>query len=79
MDTYNNWCDYSEKTTSVDVKSVDEQRKEYNLCIYKHIQMIFGHLVQSQMQYHVPRGFWRQFRLFGERVNLREQHDAVEF
>jgi ubiquitin carboxyl-terminal hydrolase 9/24 len=61
------------------VKSVDEQRKEYNLCIYKHIQMIFGHLVQSQMQYHVPRGFWRQFRLFGERVNLREQHDAVEF
>jgi ubiquitin carboxyl-terminal hydrolase 9/24 len=31
------------------------------------------------MQYHVPRGFWRQFRLFGERVNLREQHDAVEF
>ena len=60
-------------------KSEDEQRKEYNLCIYKHIQMIFGHLVESQMQYHVPRGFWRQFRLFGERVNLREQHDAVEF
>lgn len=42
--------------------------------------MIFGHLAESKMQYYVPKGFWRQFRFGGgEKVNLREQHDAVEF
>jgi ubiquitin carboxyl-terminal hydrolase 9/24 len=60
-------------------KTDEELRREYNISILKNIQMIFGHLVESQMQYHVPKGFWRQFRLFGERVNLREQHDAIEF
>ncbi len=58
----------------------EEQRREYNTSIFKHLQMIFGHLAESKMQYYVPKGFWRQFRFGGsERVNLREQHDAVEF
>ena len=50
------------------------------MSIFKNLQMIFGHLAESKMQYYVPKGFWRQFRFgSGERVNLREQHDAVEF
>ncbi len=58
----------------------EEQRREYNTAIFRHLQMIFGHLAESKMQYYVPKGFWRQFRFGGsERVNLREQHDAVEF
>jgi ubiquitin carboxyl-terminal hydrolase 9/24 len=61
-------------------QSEEEQRKEYNMSIFRHLQMIFGHLAESKMQYYVPKGFWRQFRFgSGERVNLREQHDAVEF
>lgn len=43
----------------------EEQRKEYNITIFKHLQMIFGHLAESKMQYYVPKGFWRQFRFGG--------------
>ncbi|CAH7488181.1 probable ubiquitin carboxyl-terminal hydrolase FAF-X [Phodopus roborovskii] len=56
-----------------------EDRKEYNIGVLKHLQIIFGHLAASQLQYYVPRGFWQQFRLWGEPINLREQHDALEF
>ncbi|XP_075815088.1 ubiquitin carboxyl-terminal hydrolase 9Y-like [Microtus pennsylvanicus] len=56
-----------------------EDRKEYNIGVLKHLQIIFGHLASSQLQYYVPRGFWQQFRLWGEPINLREQHDALEF
>jgi ubiquitin carboxyl-terminal hydrolase 9/24 len=44
--------------------------------------MIYGHLAESKMQFYVPKSFWRHFRFGsggGERVNLREQHDAIEF
>ncbi|XP_074179594.1 ubiquitin carboxyl-terminal hydrolase 9X-like isoform X3 [Rhinolophus sinicus] len=59
--------------------SKTEDRKEYNIGVLRHLQIIFGHLAASQLQYYVPRGFWTQFRLWGEPVNLREQHDALEF
>ncbi|XP_071463035.1 ubiquitin carboxyl-terminal hydrolase 9X-like isoform X2 [Marmota flaviventris] len=61
------------------VLSKTEDRKEYNIGVLRHLQVIFGHLAASQLQYYVPRGFWKQFRLWGEPVNLREQHDALEF
>lgn len=56
-----------------------EDRKEYNIGVLRHLQVIFGHLAASRLQYYVPKGFWKQFRLWGEPVNLREQHDALEF
>ncbi|XP_065107920.1 ubiquitin carboxyl-terminal hydrolase 9X isoform X6 [Paramisgurnus dabryanus] len=56
-----------------------EDRKEYNIGVLRQLQVIFGHLAASRLQYFVPRGFWKQFRLWGEPVNLREQHDALEF
>ncbi|XP_066267004.1 ubiquitin carboxyl-terminal hydrolase 9X-like isoform X4 [Branchiostoma lanceolatum] len=56
-----------------------EGRKEYDMGVLRQIQAIFGHLAASKLQYYVPRGFWKQFRLWGEPVNLREQHDALEF
>ncbi|ELV09214.1 putative ubiquitin carboxyl-terminal hydrolase FAF-Y [Tupaia chinensis] len=59
--------------------SKTDDRKEYNIGVLKHLQVIFGHLAASRLQYYVPRGFWKQFRLWGEPVNLREQHDALEF
>lgn len=57
----------------------DDERKEYNLGVLKRIQLIFGHLAASKLQYYVPKGFWKHFKLWGEPVNLREQHDALEF
>uniref|UniRef100_A0A8C1JAL7 Probable ubiquitin carboxyl-terminal hydrolase FAF-X n=1 Tax=Cyprinus carpio TaxID=7962 RepID=A0A8C1JAL7_CYPCA len=59
--------------------SKSEDRKEYNIGVLRQLQVIFGHLAASRLQYYVPRGFWKQFRLWGEPVNLREQHDALEF
>lgn len=40
----------------------DEERKEYNLAVLKHVQAIFGHLACSKLQYYVPRGFWKHFK-----------------
>ncbi|XP_046391897.1 probable ubiquitin carboxyl-terminal hydrolase FAF-X isoform X3 [Ischnura elegans] len=58
---------------------LEESRKEYNIGILKQVQAIFGHLAYSKLQYYVPRGLWKHFKLQGEPVNLREQQDAVEF
>ena len=57
-----------------------KHRKEYNVLILKHVQAIFAHLAHTRLQFYVPRGLWRHFRMMpGEPVNLREQQDAVEF
>jgi ubiquitin carboxyl-terminal hydrolase 9/24 len=70
----------NENEKEVSTLSEEDQRREYNISVFRHMQMIFGHLAESKMQYYIPKGFWRQFRFgSGERVNLREQHDAVEF
>ncbi|XP_013401949.1 probable ubiquitin carboxyl-terminal hydrolase FAF-X isoform X1 [Lingula anatina] len=57
----------------------EDDRKSYHLGVCRQVQMIFGHLACSKLQYYVPRGFWKHFKLWGEPVNLREQHDALEF
>ncbi|XP_054167467.1 probable ubiquitin carboxyl-terminal hydrolase FAF-X [Oppia nitens] len=63
----------------IEESNKDDSRKDYNLGVLKQIQAIFGHLILSKCQYYVPKGFWRHFKLWGEPVNLREQHDALEF
>jgi ubiquitin carboxyl-terminal hydrolase 9/24 len=88
-----------EQNNSMDVspKNSTNERNEYNIQIFRHIQWIFGHLLESKLQFYVPRGFWKIFkyvsfvfkwfiveffvkiRFSGEPVNLRDQHDAVEF
>ncbi|KAB7498699.1 putative ubiquitin carboxyl-terminal hydrolase FAF-X, partial [Armadillidium nasatum] len=35
--------------------------------------------LEHELQYYVPKGLWKHFKLQGEPVNLREQHDACEF
>ncbi|OWF40886.1 probable ubiquitin carboxyl-terminal hydrolase FAF-X isoform X2 [Mizuhopecten yessoensis] len=71
--------DEERKDEEKSVSNKDEARKEYHQGVLKQIQLIFGHLATSKLQYYVPRGFWKHFRLWGEPVNLREQHDALEF
>ncbi|CAG9771327.1 unnamed protein product [Ceutorhynchus assimilis] len=65
--------------TQEDRICIIDNRKDYNVGILKQVQAIFGHLACSRLQYYVPRGLWRHFKLQGEPVNLREQQDAVEF
>ncbi|XP_014217217.1 probable ubiquitin carboxyl-terminal hydrolase FAF-X isoform X3 [Copidosoma floridanum] len=69
----------SDNDTNEEKCSADESRKEYNIGILKQVQAIFGHLAYSKLQYYIPRGLWKHFKLQGEPVNLREQQDAVEF
>ena len=47
--------------------------------ISSQVQSIFCALKESKHQYYTPDGFWRAFKLWGEPVNLREQHDSLEF
>lgn len=69
----------TDNDTNEEKCGVDESRKEYNIGILKQVQAIFGHLAYSKLQYYIPRGLWKHFKLQGEPVNLREQQDAVEF
>ena len=42
--------------------SREEEQKQYNCGVLKHVQAIFGHLACSRLQYYVPKGFWKHFR-----------------
>lgn len=48
-----------------DRNCADDNRKDYNVGILKQIQAIFGNLACSRLQYYVPRGLWRHFKLQG--------------
>ena len=62
-----------------DTMEEEVDRNDYNVTILKQVQAIFGHLSETQLQYYIPKGLWKHFRMSGEPVNLREQQDAVEF
>lgn len=61
--------------------TVSQERLDYVCTLLHYFQVIFGHLAKSKLQYYVPKAFWKHFRLANsnEPVNLREQHDALEF
>ena len=41
----------------------EQEVKKYRVSVLSQIQFIFGHLAQSQLQFHVPQGFWKTFKL----------------
>ncbi|XP_038074652.1 ubiquitin carboxyl-terminal hydrolase 24-like isoform X2 [Patiria miniata] len=47
--------------------------------VFYQMQTVFGHLMESRLQYYEPERFWRVFKLWGQPVNIREQQDAFEF
>jgi ubiquitin carboxyl-terminal hydrolase 9/24 len=51
-----------EEKGSKDEKRKDEERKDYNMGVLRQVQVIFGHLAASKLQYFVPRGFWKHFK-----------------
>ena len=62
-----------------EVQNIDLERRTYHVAVLAEMQAIFGHLLLSKLQYYTPQGFWKAFKLWGEPVNLKEQHDALEF
>lgn len=53
--------------------SLDENRKDYNVGILKQVQAIFGNLACSRLQYYVPRGLWRHFKLQGNETKNKRK------
>eukprot|EP00057_Strongylocentrotus_purpuratus_P016370 XP_011670844.1 PREDICTED: ubiquitin carboxyl-terminal hydrolase 24-like [Strongylocentrotus purpuratus] len=47
--------------------------------IFYQMQNVFGHLLESKLQYYEPERFWQVFKFWGEPVNVREQQDAFDF
>lgn len=41
--------------------------------MFLQIQSVFGHLMDSKLQYFAPEEFWKYFKLWGQPVNVREQ------
>ncbi len=64
--------------TAATPKSREETAKEYNVNILKQLQAIFGHLASSKLQYYVPRGLWRHFKLQGEPVSLLKSNSTLK-
>ena len=51
-----------ENDREIEAKDKDQQIKKYQVSVLNQIQFIFGHLAQSQLQFHVPQGFWKTFK-----------------
>ncbi|XP_014661859.1 PREDICTED: ubiquitin carboxyl-terminal hydrolase 24-like [Priapulus caudatus] len=47
--------------------------------VFYQMQVVFGNLLESKLQYYSPTKFWDTFKLWGRPVNVREQQDAFEF
>ena len=45
-----------------DTNDKEQEVKKYRVSVLSQIQFIFGHLAQSQLQFHVPQGFWKTFK-----------------
>ena len=43
-----------------------------SLSILPEIQHIFGHLMESHLQYYTPDAFWKKFKLEGQPINVHE-------
>ena len=59
-------CQNSDKQEDEVVQSSStssELRADTNRRVLMQIQSIFGHLLEGKTQFHVPKGFWRDFRL----------------
>ncbi len=47
--------------------------------VFHQLQYVFGHLLDSNLQYYIPEKFWKVFKLWGQGINIREQQDALDF
>lgn len=55
------------------------ERYTHTHSILPELQGVFGHLLESKLQYYSPENFWKKFKLWGQPVNVREQQDAFDF
>lgn len=54
--------DNRDNDKETETKDKEQEVKKYRVSVLSQIQFIFGHLAQSQLQFHVPQGFWKTFK-----------------
>ena len=62
-----------------DLENGSGTNKNGDSTLFYQLQQVFGHLMESKMQYYSPEALWKVFRLWGQEINVREQQDAFDF
>ncbi|KAG2461370.1 UBP24 hydrolase, partial [Polypterus senegalus] len=59
--------------------SIDDETENPEESVFYQVQSLFGHLMESKLQYYVPENFWKIFKMWNKELYVREQQDAYEF
>ncbi|XP_028977659.1 ubiquitin carboxyl-terminal hydrolase 24 isoform X2 [Esox lucius] len=59
--------------------SIDDDTEQPEESVFCQVQSLFGHLMESKLQYYVPENFWKIFKMWNKELYVREQQDAYEF
>nr|XP_033771654.1 ubiquitin carboxyl-terminal hydrolase 24 isoform X3 [Geotrypetes seraphini] len=59
--------------------SMDDETDNPDDSVFYQVQSLFGHLMESKLQYYVPENFWKIFKMWNKELYVREQQDAYEF
>ncbi|KAM5148138.1 ubiquitin carboxyl-terminal hydrolase 24 [Mantella aurantiaca] len=59
--------------------SMEDETDNPDESVFYQVQSLFGHLMESKLQYYVPENFWKIFKMWNKELYVREQQDAYEF
>ncbi|XP_041125649.1 ubiquitin carboxyl-terminal hydrolase 24 isoform X3 [Polyodon spathula] len=59
--------------------TIEEETENPEESVFYQVQSLFGHLMESKLQYYVPENFWKIFKMWNKELFVREQQDAYEF
>ncbi|KAJ6662583.1 hypothetical protein lerEdw1_011720 [Lerista edwardsae] len=59
--------------------SIDDDMDNPDDSVFYQVQSLFGHLMESKLQYYIPENFWKIFKMWNKELYVREQQDAYEF
>ncbi|XP_056131607.1 ubiquitin carboxyl-terminal hydrolase 24 [Lampris incognitus] len=59
--------------------SIEDETDQPEESVFCQVQSLFGHLMESKLQYYVPENFWKIFKMWNKELYVREQQDAYEF
>ncbi|KAK1795882.1 hypothetical protein P4O66_008991 [Electrophorus voltai] len=61
------------------ILSIEDETENPEESVFCQVQSLFGHLMESKLQYYVPENFWKIFKMWNKELYVREQQDAYEF
>ncbi|XP_068174640.1 ubiquitin carboxyl-terminal hydrolase 24 isoform X2 [Antennarius striatus] len=59
--------------------AIEDDTDQPDESVFYQVQSLFGHLMESKLQYYVPENFWKIFKMWNKELYVREQQDAYEF